>query len=108
MKIMSVVFELDKEDELEYHKQMAIYKLFSKICQENNITFFTKIEKNDLSGYIIFDKSNSDIVRKISRKVNKTLSDCKIDYMVSLPMIMDGVAFKVPTFYVDGKIKIMR
>lgn len=108
MKIMPVVFELNEDDKIELKNKMLIYKLFSNVCQENNILFMTKIEQEQAEGYLVFDKENSNVVRKITRKVNEILSDSNIEYAACLPMIMDGVAFKVPTFYPDGKIKIMR
>lgn len=108
MKIMPVVFELNENDKIETKNKMLIYKLFSKVCQENNIVFMTKIERGEVEGYLVFDKNNSSVVRKINCKVNKILSNKGIDYASCLPMIMDGVRFKIPTFYPDGKIKIIR
>lgn len=105
MKVMPVVIE---DTEIEYKHKKLIYDLFSKVCQENNTVFMTKMEKEDLQGYIVFDKNNSSIIRRINIKVNRTLSECGIDFMSCLPMIMDGVVFKVPTIYVDGKIRVFR
>ena len=106
MKIMPVV--LEENVDIEYKNKDMIYQLFSKICQENNVIFMTRIEKENLDGFLVFEKKKSDIVRCIVQKVNEILSECNIDYMVSLPVITDGVRFKKPTFYPDGKIKIIR
>ena len=105
MKIMPVVFEVE---EVESKHKYLIYELFSKVCQENDMVFLTSISKGDRVGHIVFNKDNSGKVSLITRKVNKILLDCGIEYMVSLPMIMDGVKFRVPTFHPDGKIKIFR
>lgn len=105
MKIMPVEIV---DEEIEYKHKKLIYELFSKVCQENNTVFMTKMEKEDLNGYIVFDKKNSAILRKINMKVNKVLSDSGVEFMSSLPMIMDGVVFKVPTIYVDGKIRVFK
>ena len=105
MKIMPVVFEVEKVE--RKHKNL-IYELFSKICQDNNMVFLIKFSKTDSDGFIVFDKKNSEKVSVITRKVNESLSECNIDYMVALPMIMDGERFKRPTFYPDGKIRIIR
>ncbi len=108
MKSMSVVFELDLDDEISYANKMQIYNLFSKVCKENSTVFLVKSNKEDIEGYLFFNKDNSDIVRKIVRRVNDYFVDNYIEYIATLPLIMDGIRFKVPTFYPDGKIKIIR
>lgn len=105
MKKMPIVFEVEN---MESKNKSLIYELFSKVCQENNILFLTSISKKDSDGFIVFCKSDGDKIGKITRRVNEILSDCDIDYMVCLPMIMDGERFKHPTFYPEGKIRIIR
>lgn len=105
MKIMPVVFETE---EIENKNKSLIYRLFSKVCQENDMIFLTKIEKKDMEGFIVFKKENGEKVGVITRKVNEILSDSGTDYMVALPMIMDGERFKRPKFYPDGKIRIIK
>ena len=107
MKIMPVVFK-DEEYELEFKYKELIYKLFFGACKENGLLFLTKIIEENIKGYIIFNKSDSELVKSVCHSVNEILSQYHIEYMVSIPVIMDGVRFTKPTFYMDGKIEILK